>query len=140
MSWWFIYWITRLDGIEALLTACIIFSSAFTVVRLMLWAIPAACRYSKDNPAEREENDGYTIGEKQALVMGQKIKLAPIVLAISIALIILIPNLKEAAAIYLIPKMVNNENVQELPNDATKLLRLKLNEWINDLTEVPEKE
>jgi len=45
-------------------------------------------------------------------------------------LAILTPNLKEMAAIYLIPKVVNNEQVQQIPQKGLELLELQLNKWI----------
>ena len=47
---------------------------------------------------------------------------------------ILIPTTKEYAAIYLIPKVVNNEEVQKIPDAALKLFNLKLQQWIGDMT------
>jgi hypothetical protein len=44
----------------------------------------------------------------------------------------LIPSTKEAAAIYLLPKIVNNEKVQKLPENFTNLLNAKMEEWIGD--------
>jgi len=48
---------------------------------------------------------------------------------------ILTPSSKEIAAIYLVPKIVNNEQVQQVPENAMKVLNLKLQEWIKDLEE-----
>ena len=45
-------------------------------------------------------------------------------------LTILTPNLREMAAIYLIPKVVNNEQVQQIPQKGLELLELQLNKWI----------
>lgn len=43
-----------------------------------------------------------------------------------------VPTGKELAAIYLIPKIVNNEQVQQVPDNALKLLNLKMEEWIEE--------
>lgn len=40
-----------------------------------------------------------------------------------------VPNTKQAAAIYVLPRVVNNEQLQQLPN---KLLELS-NEWLDEL-------
>jgi len=44
-----------------------------------------------------------------------------------------IPTTKEFAAIYLIPKVVNNEQVQKLPDNAVRLMNEKLEQWIEDV-------
>lgn len=49
-----------------------------------------------------------------------------------ITLAMLTPTQKEAAAIYLVPKIVNNEQIQQLPNNAVNLLNKQLEEWIAD--------
>ncbi len=41
----------------------------------------------------------------------------------------LVPDTKQAAAIYVLPRVVNNEQLQQLPN---KLLELS-NEWLDEL-------
>ena len=43
-----------------------------------------------------------------------------------------IPSTKEACAIYLIPKIANNEQVQKIPENALRLLNAKLEEWIDE--------
>ena len=42
------------------------------------------------------------------------------------------PSSKSAAAIYLIPKIANNEQVQQVPENALRLLNTKLQEWLQD--------
>jgi len=53
---------------------------------------------------------------------------------IASASMILMPSSKQAAAIYLIPKIVNNEDVQNLPGKLGQIAHGKLDEWIEDLT------
>jgi len=45
----------------------------------------------------------------------------------------LTPNSKGLAAIYLVPKFVTNERVQQLPDKALDMLNLKMDQWVNDL-------
>jgi hypothetical protein len=45
----------------------------------------------------------------------------------------LIPTTEEMAAIYLLPKIANNEQVQQVPDKAMQLLNGKLDEWIADV-------
>ena len=51
-----------------------------------------------------------------------------------------IPSQKEAAAIYLLPKLANSDfmgEVQQIPADLAKLLRLYLQDWLNDVVAGP---
>jgi len=52
---------------------------------------------------------------------------------------ILVPTTKEAVAIYMIPKIANNEQVQKLPDNAMKFLNGKLEAWINDMADKEKK-
>ncbi len=134
MSWWFIYLITRLDEINLILGFSLVLLVVFTVIWFFLRVMPEVFRHSEDHETERKENNGYTLGEKHIILVARKMNVIPIMLIISIVLSVLTPTMKEAVAIYLIPKMINNEAVQEIPRDTVKLLQLKLDEWINDLS------
>jgi hypothetical protein len=48
-------------------------------------------------------------------------------------LLILTPSQKDIAMIYIVPAIVNNENVQELPNDIVKLARVQIEKMIEDV-------
>jgi hypothetical protein len=55
-----------------------------------------------------------------------------LIIMFSALLLVFTPTLKEAAVIYLLPKVVNNEQVQELPENALKLLNGKMNQWMDE--------
>lgn len=44
------------------------------------------------------------------------------------------PNSRTIAAMYLVPKLINNEQVNQFPDKALKLLNNKLDEWIQEGT------
>ena len=44
-----------------------------------------------------------------------------------------IPNSNQVAAIYLLPKIANNEQVQQIPDKALKLMEGKMDEWLDGL-------
>ena len=44
----------------------------------------------------------------------------------------LCPSTKEMAAIYLIPKIANNQHIQQIPDKALTVLEKYLDEWIKD--------
>ena len=45
-----------------------------------------------------------------------------------------IPSTKEAAVIYLIPTIVNNEKVQNIGKNSLEILEKYTQDWIQDLT------
>lgn len=47
----------------------------------------------------------------------------------------LTPTTKEFVAIYVIPKVINNEQVQQIPENMIKIMNSKLESWINDLAD-----
>ena len=51
-------------------------------------------------------------------------------------LFVALPNTKQAAAIYLIPKIVNNENVQEIADNSLKGIRVLAEQWLEELAPV----
>ena len=125
MSWWFIYWITRLGDIRATAGVTLFIFAWPTVIfiGLYLWA-------KLDNESW---SDSVSV-EDTLKYFGRFAALSFLIVLFSLSILTFVPRTKEAAAIYLIPKMVNNEAVQEMPGDAVKLLQLKLDEWINDLS------
>ena len=64
--------------------------------------------------------------------MGKRLRLIVIPLCLAFAATI-IPNTKQAAAIYLLPKLTNNQEIQELGQDSVKLLRGHLDKWLEEL-------
>lgn len=58
---------------------------------------------------------------------------------ICFALTALIPSKKEAFTIYMIPKIVNNQQIKELPENALKYLNTYFKEEIKEFTKEEEK-
>lgn len=54
-------------------------------------------------------------------------------LTITLLFALLVPNSKTIAAIYLVPKIVENKQVQQVPGKVLKLLNVKLDNWIEDV-------
>lgn len=106
-----IYLIQRLDGIQTLSAlACLI--SGFVFVAGTLYAFGAV-----------DQDFGWD--PKRSWVL----KLSLCLLIPSLLVSVFVPTSKEAAAIYLIPKIANNEKVQAIPS---KLLTLA-DEWMDEL-------
>ena len=54
---------------------------------------------------------------------------------VAILVLAFVPNTKQAAVIYLLPKIANNEQVQKLPDNALKLLNAKMEQYLNGMLE-----
>lgn len=98
------YWITRLDSVGAL-------TCGITVICFVFALFTLGC---------------IEVSTKPAKYVG-----APLVIlgALSLCLNAFIPTTKEMAAILIIPKIVNNEKVQGLPDKVMGLA----DAWIEDL-------
>jgi len=46
-----------------------------------------------------------------------------------------IPKTKQAVLIYVIPKIVNNEQIQQIPDKLLEIANKQLDEWINEFSE-----
>lgn len=104
ISPWTVYWITRLDSIQSL----------FALVAIL--SMIAATLYTLFNLIELERRPprlGAIIAFVVLFIVGAT----------------LTPTTKEACAIYLIPKIVNNESVQEIGVDIKTLAR----DWLEEL-------
>lgn len=102
---WTVYWITRLDGINAVAVLGIIFLSVTSTVLTMLW-----------------------IGEgDRSARLGTLVSVPLLLLCTAVA--VFVPTTKEACAIYMIPKIANNEDVQGVAVEVRDLAR----EWIKAL-------
>lgn len=107
ISAWMIYWITRLDEISIALT--------MSLVAMIIVCAFAAFVYCI---SEFKES-----GAKK-LAYG----LLPWIVGVALVNTF-IPNTKQAAAMYVLPAIVNSEAVQELPGELTTLAR----EWLQEL-------
>ena len=92
----FIYWITRLDGIKAFFGIICVFSGISLIIFIITSIVTGAY---KDN-------------EHRMHIKGLKISLF---VFLSAALSeIFTPDTKQACAMYVIPKIINNEKIQEV--------------------------
>jgi hypothetical protein len=125
MEWWHVYLFTRLDGVVNVATMTAVFSG-IAVLGAGIGSMMFAQEYMKD--------------EKEAC---NKVLKWSVPAAIAAVVVILaVPSQKEAAAIYLLPKLANSDFAKEagqIPTDAAKLMRLKLEAWIADMEPTPKK-
>ena len=123
ISAWTIYWITRLDEISILLTISFVLIAIVTVFFCFSWV-------ANRDDYERQYHNGV---EKQKTAVGLLKWLVPVLIAVGLTNAF-IPNTKQAAAMIVLPAIVNSEAVQELPSELTTLAR----EWLQELR--PKKE
>jgi len=113
---WDIYWITRLDAICGALA----FISILGAVGL--------CAAGVIVTVEDLWKDYW-----------RKYMVAVMALMVFMFCGLLTPNTKTAIAIYMVPKIVNNDHVMQLPEKAAKYLNGKFDEWINDMVSAKKK-
>lgn len=107
---WDIYWITRLDGLTGL----------FLAIAIILFTAAFICLPMGD------------VGKGEIFYYKKWIIGLFCAGFIFYILYIFTPSTRSFAAIYLIPKIVNNEQIQKLPDNAATLLNAKMEQWIDD--------
>jgi len=60
----------------------------------------------------------------------------PPLAVIFILLAVFVPNTKQACTIYVVPKIINNEQVQQIPDKLLELGNKQLDEWIEEFKDV----
>jgi TRAP-type C4-dicarboxylate transport system permease large subunit len=112
-----LYLITRLDTIKELYLALAIISGIIIFVLILLGFRQAVV-----------ENDKFEEAKWKEYWKNSKKRLRLLILFFSIGILAdtLTPTTTEAVVIYLVPKLVNNEKIRELPNNALDLV----NEWM----------
>jgi aspartyl/asparaginyl beta-hydroxylase (cupin superfamily) len=118
-----IYWITRLDTINYFFIGSMVLGLCFTitVVSIFLYYFVVG----KDS-----HNDNYQQIKKSTL----KASIISVCITVFFSFcLIFTPTTQEACVIYLIPKITENKNVQEIPDKALQLLNSHLDKWINEL-------
>ena len=117
MSYKFVYLLTRLDAVNTYIEGMSVISIiAISIIGLVIIICFAA-----------EEMNIYPKVKKFLFAF-------IIMLFVSSSLQIIVPTTKEAAVIYLLPKMANNEDVQKIPQNAFKLLNTQMEKWLKEQT------
>ncbi|MFA5692891.1 MAG: hypothetical protein WC907_04675 [Acholeplasmataceae bacterium] len=114
-----LYLITRLDSINKVF-------QLLTVVSLMAIACIGTLLLFHKIEDRMEEVENIKCFLKY-------LKVSTMVLAFSVLCLVLIPTTKEAIAIYVIPKIANNEQLQSISTGTLNIVENKFQEWINDL-------
>jgi hypothetical protein len=138
MSAWDIYLFTRLDIVVALSIACF-------VVGLIALIANSLCHFAEAGkveryrlkleayPGDRDYMRWYEEAVKYVVVRGIIFKISIPIFILGLLGVTLVPTSKQAAAIYLLPKIANNEQVQQIPGKTMDLLNGKLDQWLDDM-------
>lgn len=117
LSPWLIYWLMQLDSICKFVDAVAFLG---TVGLGVLIALRIGC---KNAPTHDE-------GAKAFYNATTKLyKFSSVIVPIFILLNVFIPNTKTVAAMVLVPPIVNNEQVQQIPDDILAFVRSVLKEY-----------
>ena len=119
-----IYWITRLDALHNFIEGILIISAIIlilgTIGLIASWMVGIV---DEDKDAERAY---YAIKKAYWPILIFWIFLAVTGM--------LIPSTKEMIAIYAIPAISSNADVQEIPPKVAKFVNKQLQEWLEDIT------
>ena len=110
---WTIYWITRLDTINGSAKVVVITGCAISAIGLFAWGMIRDSIATADEP----RLDAWMKWGYKRLFW---------VLLIAFPVLLFTPTSKEAAAIIVLPRIINNQDVQALGADLPKLAR----EWL----------
>ncbi len=119
-----IYLIMILDNIKYFCYGIIVFTTVCLVISFMIWLI--SLYHFQLFTDDEFENTNYI----------KKYKFFPIVciilLTLSAVINMIIPTSKQMAIIYIVPKVVNNETIQQLSGNSMKLLDKYIKDLLND--------
>ena len=118
MSPWTIYFILMLDS----LLKGLVFIGLVMLVLVIFSVIDATLETPNWEPVTQETKDKL----KRRLIRIFS------VIGIVICLGIMIPNTKQAATIYVLPKIINNEQAQQVPKKLLDLFDSKVDEWTKE--------
>ena len=118
-----IYWITRLDSVhsfcEGLLIPIVMLLIIGTLAMIVLFIISL-------DETEKEAIKAFKAVKKVYFYLWV------LVLVIS-SIRMFVPTTNQMVAIYMIPQIAKNKDIQEIPSKATEFLNGKLDEWMNDM-------
>lgn len=106
------YWLTRLDAIGALSTVMIVLGVGVTVSATVIYASTLV-----------------TLSENERRVLRNILRVFISTLVLGIAVNVFVPNTKEMAAIWVVPKLANSESLSDIA-DGVKTLAT---EWLEEL-------
>jgi len=128
MNWFIVYLFLKLDALESLCFGIALILSILLFVFFLLSIVWTADAHGEEHKRREEEKDKFF-----AKFFYKKLYIS--VFVICILLTTFLPSTQEFAVIYLLPKIVNNEQIQQIPNKALDILNKKLDEWASDFSQ-----
>jgi hypothetical protein len=125
MSGWFIYWLTRVESI-----GMFFFTGG---ILLGIGSMVVGMTYCIDGGENGFDKDA-------AKILGKWLKKLIVACIVLFAIVSFIPSTGDLAAIYVIPKIVNNEQCKDIPEKMMGLLNAKLDQWFNESIRKSKKE
>ena len=125
---WDIYWITRLD----ILSWVFGFVSVISAL-LLLGVVVAYSIWINDRFWDTERPEHKTQRQKHWARCFKAALLIAVVCFIFTIFSIFTPTTIEAVAIYMLPKIANNEQVQKLSDNTLNFLNTQLEAWMKSL-------
>ena len=115
---WLIYLMSIADDINYVCGIVIIIGTILAAFAFTIWAIK---KFDDDDDLEAATH-----------ILSTTLKILTVFGIIGI----FTPNSKEIAAMYILPRIMRNESVQQISGKAAELLNLKLDEYLKDLKPV----
>ena len=108
MSHLTLFFILMLDNVNVFFTT-MFFIALFSFIFLIIWTIV----YHSDNISTGYENSEGEL--KTYSILQRSCKISCVIFFVCLFLMSFIPSTKQAAIIYVVPKIINNKQVQALP-------------------------
>lgn len=124
MSWFFVYLLVKLTAVQIFFVATTTILGSVGFIGTFIYHLEAESYRPSKNLKKWKPY----------------LKKAWIGAVIFALLAILTPTTKQGAVIWLLPKIVNNEQVQEVPEKALSLLNQQMDQWLEDNLKIEKKE
>ena len=126
MNWFALYLFLKLDSLGTLFTIITVASTIAFLAYVVAYALWGEDTYGEDKKKSIERRDIFYAKHwhKKTVIS---------ILFIFLFLAVFTPTTKQFAVLYLLPKIVNSTEVQQIPNKALGILSKKLDEWASDL-------
>ena len=134
MSVWTIYWILKLDTLQALfgLGSVVFFCISVVGVVVYISWLNKRPHYSWEKENDGSPNKDFIKAKEELARWIWLWKLTPIaVLFLFIALAI--PSTNQMATIIVAPQIINNEKLQQMPDKLLDLGNQQLDKWLKDI-------
>lgn len=142
MNEWIIYWILKLDMLVELCISISILSFVIviTCISTTIYWKTRKPLYSGEKTSTGDPSEYFIRMKNNFLVMAKKgLTISVALFLISFFPAVFLPTTKQACVILILPKIINNEHIRNVPNDFSKLVNEKLTEWIDEIKDMKQK-